>query len=173
MPITQWTADDLTAHLDALTDILHACVHAGASIGFILPHPRAEARAFWQNTILPAIRTGDRALFVATQNGQPVATAQLIMATPANQPHRAEVSKVLVHPDARRQGLARALMQALEAHARTHGKTLLTLDTRTGDHAEPLYRQQGFTAAGVIPGFCLDIDGRRLDSTTYMYKSLA
>lgn len=172
MQITQWTADDLTARLDALTDILHACVHAGASVGFILPHPRSESRAFWQGTILPAVRAGDRALFVATQNGQPVGTAQLIMGTPANQPHRAEVSKVLVHPDARRQGIARALMQRLETHARDHGKTLLTLDTRTGDSAEPLYQQQGFSTAGVIPGFCLDIDGRRLDSTTYMYKAL-
>lgn len=172
MQITQWTAADLSAHLDAMTDLLHACVHAGASIGFILPHPRDEARAFWQTAILPAVTAGDRALFVATADGALLGSAQLIMATPANQPHRAEVSKVLVHPDARRRGIARALMRQLEAHARAHGKTLLTLDTRTGDMAEPLYLSEGFKAAGVIPGYCLSHDRKSLDSTTYMYKSL-
>ncbi|THD72063.1 GNAT family N-acetyltransferase [Thalassobius vesicularis] len=172
MQITRWTADDLTAHRDALAEILHACVHAGASVGFVLPHPMTEARAFWDNLKQP-IKAGERALFVATQDNRPVGTAQLVMATPANQPHRAEVSKVLVHPDARRQGIARALMQTLETHARAHGKTLLTLDTRTGDVAEPLYTALGFQTAGVIPGYCLSPDHRTLDATTYMYKSLA
>lgn len=172
MQITRWTADDLSANLDLLAEILHACVHAGASVGFILPHPMTEARAFWRDTVLPAVASGDRALFVALAGGRPVGTGQLVMATPANQPHRAEVSKLLVHPATRRQGTARALMQALEHHARSNAKTLLTLDTRTGDDAEPLYLSLGFSAAGVIPGYCLDPDGQKLDATTYMYKTL-
>jgi len=171
MQITQWTANDLTAHLDAMASILHACVHTGASVGFILPHPMDEARAFWAQTTR-AIAAGDRTLFVALERERPIGTAQLVMGTPANQPHRAEVSKVLVHPDARRKGVARALMNALEAHARSQSKSLLTLDTRTGDMAQPLYQSLGFTAAGTIPGFCLDPDGKSLDSTTYMYKQL-
>lgn len=171
MQIAQWTAEDLTTHLDAMASILHSCVHAGASVGFILPHPMDEARGFWTQTT-QAIATGERVLFVALEDDRPIGTAQLVMGTPANQPHRAEVSKVLVHPNARRQGVARALMQALEAHARSHGKSLLTLDTRTGDMAQPLYQSLGFTAAGTIPGFCLDPDGETLDSTTYMYKHL-
>lgn len=172
MQIIQWTAADLSAHLDAMTDLLQACVHAGASIGFVLPHPRDEARAFWQTTILPAVATGDRALFVAIASDKVLGSAQLIMATPANQPHRAEVSKVLVHPDTRRQGIARALLRQLETHARDNGKTLLTLDTRTGDMAEPLYQSEGYIAAGIIPGYCLSHDHQTWDSTTYMYKSL-
>ncbi len=172
MQIDHWTADDLSANLEPLASILHACVHAGASVGFIRPHPLPEARAFWRGTILPAVRSGDRALFVASVGGQPVGAVQLVMATPANQPHRAEISKLLVHPDARRRGIARALMQATERFARDRGKSLLTLDTRTGDSAEPLYLSLGFTAAGVIPGYCLDPDGQRLDATTYMFKTL-
>lgn len=173
MHITQWTADDLTTHLDAMTGLLHACVHAGASVGFVLPHPESEARAFWLHTIAPALRSGDRALFVAQDKDRPLGTAQLVLATPANQPHRAEVSKVLVHPDARRRGIARALMQYLEPQARARNRSLLTLDTRTGDMAQALYLQQGFRNVGDIPGYCLSPDGTRLDSTTYMYKTLS
>ncbi|MBA84876.1 GNAT family N-acetyltransferase [Thalassobius sp. S69A] len=172
MQISQWTANDLRTEIEALTEILYACVYQGASVGFILPHPKSEARAFWSD-IATAVGAGDRALFVATQNGRPVGTAQLVLATPANQPHRAEVSKVLVHPQARRQGVARALMHHLETYARAAEKTLLTLDTRTGDMAEPLYLSLGFQKAGVIPGYCLAPSGQIFDSTSYMYKQLS
>ena len=98
---------------------------------------------------------------------------QLDIDTPPNQPHRAEVAKLLVHPDFRRHGFARALMGALETHATAIGRTLITLDTRTGDNAEPLYASLGYRTAGTIPAFCLDpIDGS-LHPTTIMYKELA
>jgi ribosomal protein S18 acetylase RimI-like enzyme len=90
-----------------------------------------------------------------------------------NQRHRAEVAKLLVHPDARRRGIARDLMAAIEEIARQEGRTLLTLDTRTGDAAEPLYRDMGYRTAGVIPGYARGPHGRELEATTFMYKVLA
>lgn len=169
--ITQWSADMAERHLPDLARILHDCVHAGASVGFILPHPISEAEAFWAD-ILPDIAAGNRALLVATKNGMPVGTVQLTLTTPKNQPHRADVNKLLVHPDARRRGIAKQLMQRLEPMAVAHGKSLLTLDTRSGDAAEPLYRALGFETAGMIPGYCLSVDGKSLDATTYMYKRI-
>ena len=97
---------------------------------------------------------------------------QLILALPPNQPHRCEVAKMMVHPVARRKGVGRALMAALETEARAAGKTLITLDTKTGDKAEPLYKAAGFRTAGIIPGFALDPDGAAMHATTYMYKAL-
>jgi ribosomal protein S18 acetylase RimI-like enzyme len=169
--ITEWTAEEMRAGLDDLTGILHACVLDGASVGFILPHDLGDANAFWHG-LLPEVQSGARRLFVAVEAGRAVAVVTLITAMPGNQPHRAEVSKLLVHPTHRRKGLARQLMRQLEQAARDIGKSLLTLDTRTGDSAEPLYRDLGFQTAGVIPGYCLDITGQQLDSTTYMFKPL-
>jgi GNAT superfamily N-acetyltransferase len=101
-----------------------------------------------------------------------VGSAQLGHDTPANQPHRADVNKLMVYPDFRRRGIARALMVEIEKIARSLGRTLLTLDTRTGDSAEPLYASMGYAVSGVIPGYCLDVAKTRLDSTTVMYKAL-
>jgi len=101
-----------------------------------------------------------------------VGTVQLDCDTPANQPHRAEVRKLLVHPRARRAGIARQLMVAIEASARERGRTLLTLDTRSGDHAEPLYLGMGYVVAGRIPGYARASDADRLDATTIMYKEV-
>ncbi len=97
---------------------------------------------------------------------------QLDYDTPPNQPHRAEVRKLMVHPDFRRQGIARSLMSALENEAVAVHRTLLTLDTRTGDAAEPLYASMGYKIAGVLPGWCRDTPTERLDPTTFMYKNL-
>jgi ribosomal protein S18 acetylase RimI-like enzyme len=98
---------------------------------------------------------------------------QLILATPPNQPHRAEVVKLLVHPDARRQGIARALMTAVEEIARSEGRTLLTLDTVAGSHAETLYRSLGYVVVGVIPGYARDPLTPQLRGATIMYKEIA
>ena len=98
---------------------------------------------------------------------------QLDLATPPNQPHRAEVTKLLVHPEARRQGIARQLMVALEETARSARRTLLTLDTWTGSHAEQLYRSLGYTVVGVIPRYARGSITKELDGTTIMYKELA
>lgn len=158
--------------LEALAEILHACVHAGASVNFVLPFPLEEARAFWRR-VLAMMQAGSRRLLVAQRDGRIVGTVQLDIATPPNQPHRAEVTKLLVHPNARRLGIARALMLGIEVLARREGRGLLTLDTRTGDNAEPLYRDLGFIEVGVVPGYSIAPEGGRLDATTFMYKRLA
>ncbi len=166
------SADDLARHVAELGALLHACVHDGASVGFVLPYQAAEAEAFWRKKVLPALRDGPRVLWVARAGGKIVGTVQLGYDTMPNQAHRADVSKLLVHPEFRRRGIARALMAALERRALELGRSLLTLDTRTGDAAEPLYASLGYRTAGVIPGYCRDPFADRLDATTIMYKVL-
>ncbi|BCH23223.1 GNAT family N-acetyltransferase [Mesorhizobium sp. L-8-3] len=170
--ISTFHADDIGAHLGELAALLFACVHDGASISFVLPFTRHEGELFWSGKVLPAVRTGRLTLFVARLEGRIAGSVQLDHDTPPNQPHRVEVRKLLVHPDFRRRGIAHLLMAELEELTRRMGRRLITLDTRTGDKAEPLYASLGYQTAGVIPGYCLDpIDGR-LDSTTLMYKAL-
>ncbi|HTN96406.1 MAG TPA: GNAT family N-acetyltransferase, partial [Nordella sp.] len=104
-----FTADDITRHLPELARLLHDCVHEGASIGFIMPHTMHDAEAFWRDKVAGPVASGTRLLLVA-HNGERIEGAvQLDYDTPANQPHRAEIRKLLVHPDLRRQGIARAL----------------------------------------------------------------
>lgn len=172
--ISTLTATDIDAHLGELADLLHACVHDGASIGFVLPHAVADSAAFWVDKVRPAVQAGSRLLLVARRGGTLAGSVQLDHDTPPNQPHRAEVRKLLVHPACRRRGIAQALMAQLEHRAGQLGRSLLTLDTRTGDKAEPLYAALGYRTVGVIPGFCRDTaDAARLDATTIMYKDLA
>jgi ribosomal protein S18 acetylase RimI-like enzyme len=166
------TAGDVADHLHEFGDLLHACVHDGASIGFVLPFSTSDAEVFWTEKVLPRMREGGLALLAARKTGRLVGSVQLDYGTPPNQPHRAEVRKLLVHPDCRRQGLAKALMEALERHAGQLGRSLLTLDTRTGDKAEPLYASLGYRTAGVIPGYCRDPFRDCYDPTTVMYKAL-
>ncbi len=165
-------ANELDAHADALAGIMAETVNDGAAIGYMQPFSQADGHAFFTTQVFPEARAGHRRLLVARLDGEPVGTVQLIVALPPNQPHRCEVAKMMVQPSARRKGIGRALMQALDAEARTAGKTLVTLDTRTGDRAEPLYKASGFRTAGVIPGFALDPDGKAHHATTYMYKML-
>lgn len=177
MTLPPWTireqsAADLGRALPDLTALLHACVHAGASIGFILPFPREEAEAYWSQLVLPRHRQGGLVVLTAHEGARLVGTVQLDHDTPANQRHRAEVRKLLVHPDCRRRGLAKALMAAIEERARALGRSLVTLDTRTGDAAEPLYAGLGYRTAGAIPGYCRHPFADRLESTTLMYKTL-
>jgi GNAT superfamily N-acetyltransferase len=159
--------------LDQLAQVLHAAVHAGASVGFVLPFPVEDARAFWSGKVLPAVASGARRMLVARREGRIAGTVQLILEMLPNQRHRAEVAKLLVHPEARRLGIARLLMTAAENIARSEGRTLLTLDTRTGDLAEPLYLSMGYVRAGVIPRYARAPNSPKLDSTTLMYKDLA
>ncbi len=170
--ISTFHADDIETHLGELGELLSACVHDGASISFVLPFTRSESELFWSAKVLPAVRAGKLTLLVARHEGRIAGSVQLDHDTPPNQPHRAEVRKLLVHPNVRRRGIARLLMAELEQLTRRMGRHLITLDTRTGDKAEPLYASLGYATAGVIPGYCLDPIEDRLDSTTLMYKAL-
>ena len=161
----------LDRHLDALADILRACVHHGASVNFILPFGIPESRAFWLDRVRPALAAKTRTVFVAHTDGQIAGTVQLDYDTPPNQVHRADIAKLLVHPTFRRRGIARALMIAAEDEARRIDRSLLTLDT-AGDEALALYLSQGYAIAGVIPGHARNPVEDRLDDTTYMYKML-
>lgn len=170
--IRQLSSAELPGHLAALTDILVKTVEAGASVGFVLPFPPGEAASFWQDKVFPAVQRSDVLLFGAFLEGRLLGTVQLSVALPPNQPHRADVGKLLVHPDARRAGLGRALMQQLEAEARRLGKTLLLLDTRSGDPSQRLYESLGYQVAGSVPGFCRHPSAARFEPTTFLYKAL-
>lgn len=170
--IVQFGPGDLTANLAGLAECLHASVEAGASINFILPYGMVEADRFWTGKVLPALEGGKLILLVAWLNGRIAGTVQLDYDTPPNQPHRAELRKLIVHPDFRNRGIARRLMARIEAISADLGRSLITLDTRTGDKAEPLYASLGYETAGVIPGFCRDTVIERWDGTTLMYKHL-
>ncbi|MGE0846578.1 MAG: GNAT family N-acetyltransferase [Flavobacteriaceae bacterium] len=170
--IVELDGEGFERHAEGLSELLCACVNAGASISFVLPHDIADSRAFWRRKVLPPLSAGGLALFAALSGGRVVGSVQLDHDTPQNQPHRAEVRKLLVHPDFRRRGIARLLMAALEARALALGRSLITLDTRTGDDAEPLYRSMDYEVAGVIPDFCRDTVTPCLDPTTIMYKRL-
>lgn len=170
--ISVFSADELESNLAQLGALMHACVHGGASIGYVLPYTQDDGEAFWRKKVLPGLRAGGLVLLVARRGGRIVGSVQLDYDTPPNQPHRAEVRKLIVHPDCRRQGVAQALMARLEQRAVELRRSLLVLDTRTGDKAEPLYASLGYTTVGVIPGYCRDPFDGRLDSTTIMYKAL-
>ncbi|WGT66569.1 GNAT family N-acetyltransferase [Variovorax paradoxus] len=157
------------AHIWQLADVLIDCVEGGASVSFMLPLTRDRALGFWQR-VGEGVARGERALLVAEDAQGIVGTVQLVLDQPENQPHRAEVSKMLVHRRARRRGVGALLMQAVEQLARDHGKTLLVLDTSSPE-AERLYARQGWTRAGVIPGFALLPGGEPCD-TTYFYRVL-
>lgn len=170
--ISIFSADDIASHVRELGALLHACVHDGASIGFVLPYKEEDSEVFWSKKVLPAVQDGGLVLLIAHQSGRIAGSVQLDYDTPPNQPHRAEVRKLLVHPGFRRQGIAKALMAELDRLASQLGRSLIMLDTRTGDKAEPLYASLGYKTAGVIPGYCRDPIEDRLDSTTIMYKVL-
>lgn len=157
----------------ALAEVLIDCVAGGASVSFMWPLPHHRALAFWQG-VLDSARRGERIVLVAedADTNAVVGTVQLLLAMPDNQPHRADVAKMLVHRRARRRGLGAALMQAAEAAARSAGRTLLVLDTVTGSDAERLYSRLGWQRVGVIPGYALWPNGGPCD-TTYFYKTLA
>jgi GNAT superfamily N-acetyltransferase len=157
---------------EALTGVLLDCVEGGASVSFMHPLDRSKALAFWGDVLASAER-GERILLVArdAEEGGVVGTVQVVLAMPENQPHRAEVAKMLVHRGARRQGVGAALMRAAEAAAREAGKTLLVLDTVTGGNGERLYARLGWQRCGEIPGYALWPRGG-LCSTTIFYRTL-
>ena len=158
------------AQIDALAGVLIDCVEGGASVSFMHPLTRDRALAFWRR-VAQGVAAGERALLVAEDAQGVCGTVQLVLDQPENQPHRADLSKMLVHRRARRQGLGAALMRAAEATARECGKTLLVLDAVTGGDAERLYERLGWERVGVIPGYALWPQGG-LCSTTVFYRNL-
>jgi len=164
-------AAEAADRIDALAEVLIDCVEGGASVSFMWPMTQEKASAFWRG-VVQGLARGERALLVAEGAGaQLVGTVQIILAQPENQPHRADVAKMLVHRRARRQGIAQHLMQAADEVARAEGKTVLVLDTVTGGDAERLYQRAGWQRVGDIPHYALMPDGVPC-STTYYFKRL-
>jgi GNAT superfamily N-acetyltransferase len=163
--------DPSEAELHQLADVLCDCVAGGASVGFMQPLDHARALAFWQK-VAAGVRRDERALLVAEDEQGIVGTVQLVLDLPENQPHRADLAKMLVHRRGRRHGLGAALMRAAEHLAAHCGRTLLVLDTVTGGDAERLYARLDWQRCGDIPGFALWPQGG-FCGTTVFYKDVA
>ena len=164
-PVQRLTEDQI----EGLAQVLLDCVEGGASVSFLWPLPLEQARDFWRG-VAQAVDRGERALWLAMDGAQVVGTVQLVLAQPPNQPHRADLSKMLVHRGWRQQGLGALLIQAAEAGARQHGKTLLVLDTASAD-AMRLYERCGWVRCGAVPGYALLPRGGLCD-TVFYYREL-
>ena len=158
------------AQITQLADVLIDCVEGGASVSFMHPLSAERAIGFWRG-VAQGVAAGARALLVAEDAFGICGTVQLVLEQPDNQPHRADVSKMLVHRRVRRQGLGAALMQAAESTALDCGKTLLVLDTVTGAEGERLYQRLGWVHVGEVPAFALLPQGG-FCSTTFYYRNL-
>ncbi len=158
------------AQINQLADVLIDCVEGGASVGFMLPLPRERALAFWQR-VARAVADGERAILVAEDAHGICGTVQLQLDLPDNQPHRADLMKMLVHRRARRQGLGEQLMRAAESLAKDCGRTLLVLDAVTNGDAARLYTKLGWVRVGDIPNYALFPAGE-FCGTTYFYRDL-
>lgn len=163
-------AAEAGARLDALVDLLCDVVDGGASVSFLPPMDRALARRFWEGAISAVIERR-RVLLVAEEEDALLGSVQLDLVGMPNQRHRGEVMKLLVHSRARRRGIGRMLMLALEDEARRDKRSLITLDTFTGSAGEKLYAGLGYRKAGIIPRYALL--GDELIATTLMYKELS
>lgn len=158
--------------LPALARLMQACVAGGASINFVLPFTQDDSEAWWRRAVLPALEAGERRLLVARLGERIVGSVQLALAPQPNQHHRADITKLLVDPDVRRRGIARALMRRVEEVALEEGRTLLTLDTVAGSPAERLYLSLGYVAFGTIPGFARAPEEPRYEAASFFYKKL-
>lgn len=158
------------AEVDALAEVLIDCVEGGAGVSFLRPLEREKARRFWRG-VGAQVAAAERALLIAEDALGIVGTVQLQLAQPENQPHRADLAKMLVHRRARRRGVGTALLQAAELTARDCGKTLLVLDTNEGSEAERLYAHQGWVRVGTIPDYSIDAGGG-LRPATFYYRNL-
>ncbi len=156
--VEQLTTSGFRQHAGALAEILRDSVEHGASVNFVLPFPIEQARAYWARRE-SGILDGEVLLYGAFLDGQLAGTVQLVLAQQPNGPHRAEISKMLVHSRARRKGIGRALLAAAEGEARRHGRTLLILDTEQDSAGDMLYRACGWVPFGVVEGYALDTAG--------------
>jgi ribosomal protein S18 acetylase RimI-like enzyme len=166
----RWLSVVDDTQVEALAEVLIDCVEGGASVSFMHPLMRDRAVAFWRR-VAESVARGERALLVAEDPLGLCGTVQLIYDMPENQPHRADLVKMLVHRRARRQGLGEALMRAAEARARQSGRTLLVLDTVTNGDAARLYERLGWVCVGSIPNYAL-MPGGEPCSTTLYYRVL-
>ncbi|HVJ41012.1 MAG TPA: GNAT family N-acetyltransferase [Dongiaceae bacterium] len=163
---------EAAAMRDALADLLVDAVEGGASVNFIWPMTGGKAARWWDGALAGHAR-GERLIFIAERDGRIDGTVQLIPAPQENQPHRADLAKMLVHRRARRQGLGGALLRAAEDEARRLGRTLLTLDTESGSAGEKLYASQGWIKFGEVPGYALRADGNAAEPASFFYKLLS
>lgn len=168
--IRELTAAEGRRHIEALAEILLDCVSGGASVSFMASLSRVEAEASFEQ-VCDGVERGERLLLAAFIDSKLVGTVQVLLAMPPNQPHRAEIAKLLVHRSARGRGVASQLMAHAEEASRRAGKSLLVLDTATGGDAEKLYERLGWTRTGVIPNYALLPDGT-LCATTIFWKEL-
>ncbi|WP_052712976.1 GNAT family N-acetyltransferase [Pseudoalteromonas rubra] len=166
-PLAQLTAEQQ----QALAWQLQACVAQGASLGFYHPLCDADVADYWSQ-VNTELKESKRLLLGAYLNQQLVASVQLVPCQKQNGQHRAEVEKLIVHPDYQRQGIAQSLMHHLETYASQLGIRLLVLDTQSGDKSEQFYQAVGFTKSAEIPHFVSDQQGT-LYATSYYFKRLA
>lgn len=171
LQIKSLTGEAILTHIDALADILTNCVNGGASVSFMLPFSLEKAHAFWLGIAQSVSRDERVVLACIDAHDGIIGTVQLITDQPENQPHRADVAKLLVHEKARRKGVAMALMEALEVQARDRDISVLVLDTSTGSGAETFYQRAGWQKVGEIPRYALMPDGE-MTSTSVFYKFL-
>ncbi len=174
--MTNLTIDELSARgiderMDELVALLADAVGDGASVGFVAPLAAGELEAFWREIALD-VEDGMRSVLVATDAGSIVGSVQLAPCGKSNQPHRADVQKLLVLTSMRGRGIGAALMRALEARATAQGRWLLTLDTREASDADRRYRRWGWTSVGRIPDYAMDPD-RTLAGCVFYYKRLS
>ena len=154
------------AALDQLSAVLADCVAGGASVSFMAPFSQNDARAFFRK-VAASVAAGESVLIAASLDRRIVGTVQLGLDTPPNQPHRADVKKMLVHRAARSRGIGAALMAAVEAEAKKRGRWLLVLDTVPGMSGYRLYQRAGWTLSGVIPDYALMPDGALCDTALF------
>ena len=168
--ILRFTAEQAEAHLGQLAELLRDAVESGASIGFMPSLSEAEALDYWR-TVVATMREGSRVLLVALEDGLVQGSVQLALEMRANGNHRAEAMKLFVHRRARRRGLAKALMAAVESAARQLGRTLLIMDTRKGGEAEKMCESLGYIRFGEVPGYARSGNGE-LHATVFYYRAL-
>jgi ribosomal protein S18 acetylase RimI-like enzyme len=169
--VAELSAASLRARGRALVELIADAVDSNASVGYVWPLDDSRFAASWAGWIAE-VEWGERIVLGALAGDELAGCVQLAPCSKPNQPHRADVQKLLVHRSFRRQGIARTLMRAAEARSLALGRTLLMLDTRSGSAADALYRDEGWTVLGEVPGFALDPDGR-MAACTFFYKHLA
>lgn len=169
--VHRMNADEAYASIEGLAEVLIDCVEGGASVSFMLPLPRDKALGFWRG-VADGVARGERTLLVATDcAGMVVGTVQVVTDMPENQPHRADISKLLVHRRVRRMGVAHQLMVAAEDEALKLGRSVLVLDTASAE-AKRLYERLGWQRVGEVPNYALMPDGE-MCATTFFHKQIA